>query len=428
MLSFHVLGKILGTIPGVFGTTSWLGTLPLLLDTGNYTEEYALPFQFLIILSCLQLLKRETARYWAAIFGFSAIACLLLRPNLVGLSVASIVVLAIRMRNWKKLLSYGMLALSVGISILLFVSLFFSYFGAFTEFFDAVIQYNFTYIRAGLFSIQDCLYIAWKLFTANGLLYIALPMCLVGGVYVTTKRQNLERSQISLVLLGLLAFPIEAGLSVVSGRGYLHYYIAWLPTLAIFVALFGFFLIKICKENIFRSRVVSLILVLLSFCFLLPIGFHIYARVEFGDAWRDLGQRSIEYIKQGTSPEDSVLMWGAETGVNFASGRRSPSRFTYQYPLFDGAEDVEEFVSDVRQNAPALIFDAASTVNTLYVDAPSIASLISQTSDDIEDASRQWRSFADYLAENYEVVDVLGDPPTEWFVYQRIERSSTEKR
>jgi len=432
VLSYCILRKVFGTIPAVVGTTSWLGILPVPLDTGNYTEEYALPFQFLIILACLQLLRRQSSRYWAAALGFGIAAFLLLRPNLVGMAIAAAIVLTLRMGNWKALLSSGSVALAVVGTILLIVSLFFMRHNAFTEFFDAVIQYNFAYVQAGAFSFRDSLFIAWEVFTVNGLLYIVLPTCIAGGIYIAVKKRALERSQFNVVLLGFVTLPIEAALSAVSGRGYLHYYIAWLPSLAIFIALFAYFLVMVCGGNIlqrdFRSRVTRVILGALLFCLLLPIGFHIYTRVEIGDAWGDVGQRSIEYIKQETSPDDSVLMWGAEAGVNFASGRRAPSRFAYQYPLFNGAEDIEEFVSDVQRNAPVLIFDAVSTVNTQYINAPSIASLISQSSADTNSELRKWSSFATYLAENYEAVDVLGEAPIQWVIYRKIDQFRVEER
>jgi hypothetical protein len=35
-----------------------------------------------------------------------------------------------------------------------------------------------------------------------------------------------------------------------------------------------------------------------------------------------------------THEKDHILVWGAETSIHFVSGRPSPTRFVYQYPLY----------------------------------------------------------------------------------------------
>jgi len=74
----------------------------------------------------------------------------------------------------------------------------------------------------------------------------------------------------------------------------------------------------------------------------------------------------IEYVKESTSPDDYVLLWGAEASVNYFTERRSPTRFVYQYPLQrDGYVNeslVVEFLDDVIQNRPKLIIDTDSSI------------------------------------------------------------------
>jgi hypothetical protein len=64
------------------------------------------------------------------------------------------------------------------------------------------------------------------------------------------------------------------------------------------------------------------------------------------------------YILNNTSPQDTVLMWGAETSYNFVARRASPTRFVYQFALYKGyggKEYVTEFLSDILANRPRLI-------------------------------------------------------------------------
>src|SRR5690554_3376246 len=109
-LSYRALKEAFGTIPGVFGTASWLGTLSLLLDFGNYTEEYALLFQFLIIFSCLKLLRPRSEYYWVVLLALGGVGCILLRPNLIGTFIGSVIVLAVLAESRKRLVLQGLVA------------------------------------------------------------------------------------------------------------------------------------------------------------------------------------------------------------------------------------------------------------------------------------------------------------------------------
>jgi hypothetical protein len=69
----------------------------------------------------------------------------------------------------------------------------------------------------------------------------------------------------------------------------------------------------------------------------------------------------ITYISRLTSPRDTVLMWGAETSMNFFSRRSSPSRFVYQYPLYStgytNEKIINEFIQDIVKHKPHFIID-----------------------------------------------------------------------
>jgi hypothetical protein len=70
----------------------------------------------------------------------------------------------------------------------------------------------------------------------------------------------------------------------------------------------------------------------------------------------------ISYIQNSTSPDETVLMWGAESVYNFMARRASPTRFVYQYPLykgFGGKAYVTEFLTDILKNRPRMIILAA---------------------------------------------------------------------
>ena len=65
-----------------------------------------------------------------------------------------------------------------------------------------------------------------------------------------------------------------------------------------------------------------------------------------------------------TEPGDSVLIWGTEAGINFMSGRPSPTRYVYQLPLYTRgyteSDHVAEFLGDLQRNPPELIVDVSA--------------------------------------------------------------------
>ena len=81
-------------------------------------------------------------------------------------------------------------------------------------------------------------------------------------------------------------------------------------------------------------------------------------------------QWSLTYIKKTTSADATILLWGAETSINFFTKRRSPSRFVYQYPLYNhnyvDEQMIEEFLGDIIQNKPLLIIDTGNPATPMY--------------------------------------------------------------
>jgi len=73
-------------------------------------------------------------------------------------------------------------------------------------------------------------------------------------------------------------------------------------------------------------------------------------------------QDIISYVEQNTGPDDNVLVWGGESQVNFFTQRAAPTRFVYQFPLYERnyvtATIVEEFLNDLLINPPEYIFDS----------------------------------------------------------------------
>ena len=69
------------------------------------------------------------------------------------------------------------------------------------------------------------------------------------------------------------------------------------------------------------------------------------------------------WLGDNTSPDDYVYFWGAESGINFTSLRRSPSKIHYIYPLItpgcDNSEDAARLIGDLKRNPPKFIIDCS---------------------------------------------------------------------
>jgi hypothetical protein len=83
-------------------------------------------------------------------------------------------------------------------------------------------------------------------------------------------------------------------------------------------------------------------------------------------------QDTAQYLRQHTTSEDYVLVWGFQALVNFLADRRSPTRFIFNYPLtFDQPESEfriqarRRFLKDLTDRRPAYIVLVTNDVNPI---------------------------------------------------------------
>jgi hypothetical protein len=135
---------------------------------------------------------------------------------------------------------------------------------------------------------------------------------------------------------------------------------AALPVLSIFSGLL-FYMIDSFIQNAKLARLQQALLLLLTISLLLVGSINDYSRIYRGLQVR-INEPAINYILDRTEEEDPVLIWGAETMVNFYAKRVSPTRFVYQYPLYREAftsEDmVIEFLDDIINHQPKYILNS----------------------------------------------------------------------
>ena len=91
-----------------------------------------------------------------------------------------------------------------------------------------------------------------------------------------------------------------------------------------------------------------------------PVG---YDRIEFGPYGHHGGEVTelVAYLRSKSTPEETVLVWGSDAGINYLSGRASPSPFGYVQPLVDPPD------SDLRRRYRAEFMHRLESTKPRYV-------------------------------------------------------------
>jgi len=112
---------------------------------------------------------------------------------------------------------------------------------------------------------------------------------------------------------------------------------------------------------------------------------------------------AIRYVQNNTSPEDTVIIWGAQHAmVNYYSNRASPSKYVYVFPLlrngYTSEDRIMDFLSELEKAKPALIINAEvrNRLFTFPIKTPAIDEKINR------------------LMRQYYLADFLG----EWQIYK----------
>jgi len=159
----------------------------------------------------------------------------------------------------------------------------------------------------------------------------------------------------------LIGWPIEAVLSALSGRNYLHYFIGWAPYVGLLCGYAVYLLLRQFAPNSDKYSVFVLFTLIA-----LTLGSNMTVWKNYGAVLAQIGSAELDYrdpvalyIVENTSPQDKVFVWGFRPIINFVSGRESPVSFL-PYPLIHvdtplGNHWADQFYSQLTTDPPALI-------------------------------------------------------------------------
>jgi len=401
-LSYTLIKKLWGVSPAICGMVIWLIGMSITLQGGNTTEEFPLPLHFLALILFLRLAETPDNYFDGLIIGLTFSISFLFRANNAMVETAVVLALlliwSIRRKFSVMLLQLTSMAIGAFLPILVTCLYFWSQ-GIFKEMFDASITYNVIYTETKLSStpglvagFQNLGVIAW------------IGLIGYGVVLFQFFSQWRTRSKPSAILLLLIiGCPLAVVTTDPAQRNYAHYFINWLP----FIALLSGLIFSVIQNGVqFKIKLESFSESLyLGFVLMTALVFFAVSglAVENGKAFANvLNRSSMErkstisiHANNNTRPGDTVLFWGGFPGENLMADRASPSAYI-TYPLLLNAnlsdEFSNQFLLDLTHNHPVLIVD---------MDYPGALSLNPKKRSKQLAASQQWP----YLPSN--IGDVL---------------------
>lgn len=425
-IGFRLTKKVFGILPSILSLYLWLFSLCFLIQGGNLTTEYTLPLQFACIWLAYQSAKDDFFSWRGFLIGILSGIAFLTKQNTIGIDVAIILFLVLDRSNkgeYKKLLKELLIILFGGLSIFLLIIIYFGYNNLLPEFWNSAFVYNFYYSSSDIKRNISAIISGLQMLSATNLTQFAI-VGWSGGLAILFFNKKISNELRSLLTIVLINLPIELLFVSISGKTYPHYFMTLLPIFSFFSSL-AFWLLFIGiskidktissqqidhpKTGIINGPVGKYSQLIIAICVILAFSLlNIKSYLNLVGGYRKHRYTNVlTYIDKSTADNDQVLLWGAETTINFFSDRQSPSRFVYQYPLYTPGYTskamIEEFLSDVVQNKPALIINTKNS-RTPFMEFDS-------TSKDIEEGLR-------YIRSRYSQTETLGS----WVFYEFVDK------
>ncbi|NLF75063.1 MAG: hypothetical protein GX573_05150, partial [Chloroflexi bacterium] len=199
-----------------------------------------------------------------------------------------------------------------------------------------------------------------------------LPFLLIG--MVAAGRQLLPRrleprglsATQTLMVWAMLTFWADLVVTNPTSRGYGHYYVTLLPSMVLLVVFSVSAIVRRGTPARLLGRMGRAALWMYLFLAVAggAIGGTVYrlSTVDWEISGPVRNKTLTEYVMENTTPEDTVLVWGATTAINFQSDRNSPMPYHYGYPLivpgYTTEEEIWQIARDLEMNMPTLILDS----------------------------------------------------------------------
>jgi hypothetical protein len=404
----------------------------------NYTEAYSLLFNVISVYFWSLASSSRHYKWCYLAMGASASFSLLLRPNNVGIQASLILVdfiIAISRRGFNKFVKKAAF-FALGASIILVAcAVWFLSRGALSTMVDAVLNYNLYYTQKNQvkgfatsyneLAVESLSKLGWFPLVSYGIL------ALLWGYKQSKDKSFLINYKSAFILALLIDLPLETILSSISGRVFFHYMIIWSPCLAFLIgALASEMFDQLEKISPWiksgmnqdkadlklKSNLSAGFLAVTLIC-VFAVNFSViqgYVQIGNDLLFKRNGPREaktaiITYVEDATQPGDKVLVWGNDVWINFMTDRPSPTRYSYQFPLFmpgyTNKEIVTGFLDELKATPPVLIVEPRTdTAEMLPLNPDEQAMARAQVG-----IPEGMRDVFDYVNQNYCVVKEFHD-------------------
>lgn len=420
LTGFTVMKRRWGILPALFGGIIGLLGAKQIIGTGNFTEEYSLLFTWISIFAFYQAISNPDKKLYPFVMSAMLALNFLLRANNIGTQAVLLLVWSIYLfikNKWTVALKKWLLAISGAFVVFILVAVYFASIGTLDDMFTASILYNFSYSFDTRMNNGILNNLGIALQEAFPFLRYEMALAVIGIVILAIKViRQIRTKQIEIFDIAILCiWPVEILASSISGRGYAHYFICWLPAISLLSGLVFYdfsnrvlradFIEKVSKQKTFI--VYGLGILLACFIYNNEIGvfttalnkilFHRAEGIEYVSP-------TARYIRNNTAEDETVLVWGGQAGINLMGHRDSSTAYIY-YPLYSksslGIEFQKKFYDQLVTNKPDVIVDG-------YPYAP----------DEIPSLDRSYRSeqnilyyyadnsqqVFDFIDKNYEII------------------------
>lgn len=341
---------------------------------GNFTEFYALFFQFISIYIFYNKSKLNSrlADRSSLIIGACGGCAFLLRPNLVGLWLAIGIYWVARtsIRNIAMASVGGLATLSIALIAFALV-------GGSDELWNAMFTYNFSYVNSDLLDKIGALSIV-TMERLGVVMSLLLALSWLLGLASCLRKRRQEFS--TILEITVIAAPLEIALICSAGSQYQysHYMLSILPVVIVLMIHFLYVVNKIFssllshislhRPHFLIGQLTKIKFFPFALCFFFVVNVFLILnpaqsqerlQIKYTDFSHDLWLSVAEYIKKNSNENDQILVWGAESQIYLYSDRDAPTRFFYQYPLITNHYTnnllITEFTDNIIANKPLFI-------------------------------------------------------------------------
>lgn len=321
-------------------------------DTGNYTEEFAIPFILLgIYIFVDYLLNNKINKFRLIVNGASLGAVLMLRPNMIALWIVfcvAVVVKCIKEKSFKELLKYVLYFLIGAFIVILPFIIWLGINGALKDFAYDYLVFNFIYSKISEDGIgfPDKI----KAFLLYGV-HILNLMSIVMTIYliIKEKKKCVYVTYLIFIIINLVSLSL-------SGNLYNHYGLVMVP-------IFAFPMSQMFESGMGKKTIRFIMGVsIIAVCFVLTLHqyYHIvFVQIKKYDSIDNdyLGFKTMQtIIEKSTDKNDRIGVYGNYDIAYVLSKRLPATYYAYQFPLGKINEKVfDDYFQELKETNPKII-------------------------------------------------------------------------